>query len=579
MRLTVLVLSMIVLTASTLSVRADERPIIFIPGIIGSKLVEQGDPSKVVWGSLASLRKSQTAKMNLLPASGTPVPLEPGDILRDFNLAFGAFEVGIYSHLINFLTGTRQSAKDMAFSPELTENQNFFVFAYDWRRSVFANGVRFAHFIEEKVPNGEFDIVAHSMGGLVTRAMLSSKRPGDRCVETNADYPADIGGADLTAVCTAAYFDLTADAWDTKPDVASRLHSFVEVGVPHFGSVATVSTMRDGSGSNLANRLLGGLTHLQDVSTSMVGVFELTPTYENCCWIKSTDDDSFRQLNLFRDSFIRDHWMGKIVPITTSPCGFSNCDQRAAIIEIGLANRALLDEIMADKLPDGVQSNHVLRGTKTSDTPSRYYVERPFRNAQDSIVVDGSLDGDGTVHEFSAKAPGASGQAGVNEGLVAFTKHQALFRDSATKRYLGRFVIDEVAPPPAWSSAERDDLQIAGATIDATSFEAVPSIVEPGQSLPLAFIADRVNSDGNAFDQVALEGLRYGLQYTRLDDGADQAAQDLSDTLSLAEETDLRAVFRGSPVSPEVEGIYLYEVLMDGVSLGETTVYVLSSEG
>lgn len=63
---------------------------------------------------------------------------------------------------------------------------------------------------------------------------------------------------------------------------AARLHTFVEIATPHKGSVNVASTLIEGWG-RLSQILLGGRRGIQDILLSMVGPYELTPTYENCC--------------------------------------------------------------------------------------------------------------------------------------------------------------------------------------------------------------------------------------------------------------------------------------------------------
>jgi pimeloyl-ACP methyl ester carboxylesterase len=51
------------------------------------------------------------------------------------------------------------------------EGVNLFIFDYDWRRSAFDNAAKLESFVREKIPDPfqRFDILAHSMGGLVAR--------------------------------------------------------------------------------------------------------------------------------------------------------------------------------------------------------------------------------------------------------------------------------------------------------------------------------------------------------------------------------------------------------------------------
>lgn len=125
-------------------------------------------------------------------------------------LVFGTINIGFYSGLIDFLVGERSifdSAAQREILGNYTEGTDLFVFAYDWRRSNFANAVLLNDFVRANIPAGEdFDIVAHSMGGLLTRAFLSDLRPQDFC--TDPEVETDLPPETREATCAAAYGSL-----------------------------------------------------------------------------------------------------------------------------------------------------------------------------------------------------------------------------------------------------------------------------------------------------------------------------------------------------------------------------------
>jgi len=55
------------------------------------------------------------------------------------------------------------------------ENENLFLFGYDWRQSNATTAETLAAFIagEPTLAGREFDILAHSMGGLTARLLVS----------------------------------------------------------------------------------------------------------------------------------------------------------------------------------------------------------------------------------------------------------------------------------------------------------------------------------------------------------------------------------------------------------------------
>lgn len=190
-----------------------ERPLIIIPGIVGSEL--SNEVSEVIWGRVSSLRPSNFSALNLLPEEGAPVALTPTDALRSVPLLFGTINVGVYSEIIDFLKGETSifdTAARREILGEYTEGEDLFVFAYDWRRSNFANAVLLNSFVAKNIPEAQdFDIVAHSMGGLLTRAFLSDIRPQDFCTDHEKASP--LPPEEREAACHAAYGMLWDAGW------------------------------------------------------------------------------------------------------------------------------------------------------------------------------------------------------------------------------------------------------------------------------------------------------------------------------------------------------------------------------
>lgn len=281
--LMILCAAVLAFTASLPARAEPDRPLIVIPGIVGSEL--SNADSDVIWGRASSLRARNFRQLNLLPAQGEAVPLTPTDALRDVPLAFGTINIGVYSGIIDFLIGKTSifdSAAQRQILGDYSEGENLFVFAYDWRRSNFANAVLLNEFVADNVPAGQdFDIVAHSMGGLLTRAFLSDLRPTDFCTDSAKGSP--LPQVQTEAACHAAYGVLGDAGWrgtgaDNRFSEAGRLHTFIEIATPHKGSVNVASTLVDGWG-RLSQILIGGKRDIQDILLSMVGPYELTPTY------------------------------------------------------------------------------------------------------------------------------------------------------------------------------------------------------------------------------------------------------------------------------------------------------------
>ncbi len=189
----------------------DRNPVILIPGILGSGLLDE--PSqRVVWGAFsgdyADPSDPDGARLFALPmAEGVPLA-----DLRDSVVANGALDhlkisflgipldVGAYVNILGALGIGGYRDDSLGRAGEVDYGQDHFTcfqFAYDWRRDNVENARLLAEFVADKrryvqkelqkrygVANAEvkFDIVAHSMGGLLTRYYL---RYGDQ------DLPAD----------------------------------------------------------------------------------------------------------------------------------------------------------------------------------------------------------------------------------------------------------------------------------------------------------------------------------------------------------------------------------------------------
>lgn len=156
-------------TAQAVAQTAGKRPVIIIPGITFSKIV---DPAgKTVW---FNVKRSKTDDLRL-PMTSRVLSrnrdtLRPKDIIREVKLPVLP-DLEFYKGLLDALEGhgyteaqwTNAKASDV-----------FYVFPYDWRH----DNVETAHLLVKQMlavkralkrPDLKFDIMAHSMGGLVAR--------------------------------------------------------------------------------------------------------------------------------------------------------------------------------------------------------------------------------------------------------------------------------------------------------------------------------------------------------------------------------------------------------------------------
>ena len=176
----------------------DRNPIIVIPGILGSKLVDDAT-GQTVWGAFrknyADPNTADGAKLvslSLDPQNDMPAGLVRADgVLENLELNLAGFPITIqaYAGILSTLGagGYRDETLGLNSIDYGTDHSTCFQFDYDWRRDISYNAVRLKQFIDQKrsevqeqyrvrygIENAEvkFDIAAHSMGGLLTRYFL-----------------------------------------------------------------------------------------------------------------------------------------------------------------------------------------------------------------------------------------------------------------------------------------------------------------------------------------------------------------------------------------------------------------------
>ena len=154
--------------------RQGKRPIIVVPGVLGSELVNR-ETGEVVWVSALRSRDDGLSLPTDVDLDANKDSLVPRDIVRRAKLAPVVPEIYVYQDLIDALekfAGYREVRWDAATAGD--ERDTFYVFAYDWRRDNVRSAQELIRRIEELKqrlgqPDLQFDIVAHSMGGLVAR--------------------------------------------------------------------------------------------------------------------------------------------------------------------------------------------------------------------------------------------------------------------------------------------------------------------------------------------------------------------------------------------------------------------------
>ncbi|MEI6420689.1 MAG: hypothetical protein WCP55_00600 [Lentisphaerota bacterium] len=173
------------------------NPIIIVHGFLGSNLIDK-KTGQNLWGQFRGIDGFSVSdeKMRCL---AIPMALgKPLNELNDDTVPAGmldtvtvkimglSFEENVYLNLVDILQSGGFQAEGFPLAPGMTYN-TLFQFAYDWRRDLQWNAAKLHAFIQEKrkymqeqyrVMYGikdydvQFDLIGHSMGGLVSRYYL-----------------------------------------------------------------------------------------------------------------------------------------------------------------------------------------------------------------------------------------------------------------------------------------------------------------------------------------------------------------------------------------------------------------------
>jgi len=336
---------------------ADEPqwPVVFVPGILGSRLCDAHQ--NVVWGTRSSF--SNFAQLELdLPSNPA---LHPCGLVDEIQILGSLWTHNTYKSWIAGLA-------DIGFSPE---NGNLFIFAYDWRLSNFENAKRLDTFVAQNIGSGrKFDIVAHSMGGIVSRIYLD-------------EYAS-----------------------------AKSVRQIVYLGTPFLGSMNTFGTIKEGWGWPF-DAMAGGQDVVARVSISFAGMLELLPRYEDCCYIRKADN-SRQYLDVFDPQIWRSlRWL---------PASYSDSQKFARFAE-ALERSKGLTARLSQPAPAGVYET--IFASDIHDTIRLLGMKEGATAPPDWVFT--SSKGDGTVPVWSVARSMKSD--GYSNTLPSFAKHEHLFDD------------------------------------------------------------------------------------------------------------------------------------------------------
>ncbi|HJU92714.1 MAG TPA: hypothetical protein VJ656_07275 [Pyrinomonadaceae bacterium] len=235
--------------------RTGKRPVIVIPGILGTELINS-KTGETVWPS--AFRTEQEGLPISPNLDANRDDLVPGKMLETVRLARVLPEIYVYRDLLEALrryAGYRDGDWE---NPGANGYQDtFYLFPYDWRKDNVANARELFRRMERlksklQRPDLKFNIVAHSMGGLIARY---ASMYGD------ADLPEGEGAIQPT--------------WAG----AAHISKIVMIGVPNEGSTDAFASLLEGysitEGLRRRFPLLNKLT-AEDIVTTP-SVFQLLP--------------------------------------------------------------------------------------------------------------------------------------------------------------------------------------------------------------------------------------------------------------------------------------------------------------
>ena len=179
----------------------ERNPVVVLPGVLGSKLKSQTSGQRV-WGAFfggyASPSSAEGAHLIAHPiAEGVPLSQLKDEVVPDgaldslrINFLGLPVELGAYAHILHSLGAGGYRDQQLGESGAIdygSEHFTCFQFDYDWRRDLVETAKILDAFLKEKhayvkeefkkrfgIENKKikFDVVAHSMGGLVVRYYL-----------------------------------------------------------------------------------------------------------------------------------------------------------------------------------------------------------------------------------------------------------------------------------------------------------------------------------------------------------------------------------------------------------------------
>lgn len=217
----------------------DQPPVVFIHGVLGSKLRDEKGGGDLWLGSLDRILLSEYEE---LAYDIDPLILEPTESsIHAYTIADDAVGKDFYGKIVRTLGNAGGYKQTEVGEPVNSRQKNLYVFYYDWRQDNVKTASQLADFIDQirldyGQPDLKVDIVAHSMGGLITRYYI---RYGRQDVVNDNDFDKKVtmyGGERVRRVILLG----TPNLGSTK--TLNRFINGVKIGLKSIGT-ETLATM------------------------------------------------------------------------------------------------------------------------------------------------------------------------------------------------------------------------------------------------------------------------------------------------------------------------------------------------
>jgi pimeloyl-ACP methyl ester carboxylesterase len=249
----------------------DQPPVVFIHGVMGSKLRDKMTGEELWPGSFKRILFSNYSDVALGIDSKSLNPLPSN--LEAYEICDNAVGKDFYGKIVRALGEIGEYKLTQVGTKADKTRKNYYVFFYDWRQDNVISARKLADFIDQirvdyDDPELKVDIVAHSMGGLITRYYL---RYGREDVLNRNDFPVNLYGAE-------------------------RVRRVILLGTPNLGSATILNLFITGVQLGTREKI-----HTETLAT-MPSLFQLFPHPLNN-WIITTKGQA-----LDRDLFDVEIW-------------------------------------------------------------------------------------------------------------------------------------------------------------------------------------------------------------------------------------------------------------------------------